>query len=142
MTLSDIVKGLETTTTSSQVSLSELCGCENSTSVESEKKYPPLQSTKIDAQFSVTKNSNPLDGVTMDDVVVSEKATNIISQNRKSQGMRLESIKRVCLTKIGVQSLRLFCTQVGLNCMRKKSKFEICNTIAESKISGSYVELH
>ena len=77
----------------------------------------------------------------MEDVVVSKEATNFTSQNRKSQGTRLVSINSISLKDITVGSLRKFCTRIGLKGTRKLPKMLIGNLIADSKISGSYIEL-
>ena len=84
---------------------------------------------------------NPLKNATMDDVIITKDACNIIANNRKSQGTRLQSINKVSILAIQLQHLRIFCTQVGIKGMRKKAKMDISNAIVEAKVSGSYVKL-
>ena len=118
----NMVLDLESSTNSSQVSLSEPCGNENSTSLQLDKEYSTLETTKTEAQSLIYSELNILDGATMEGVVVSKEATNFTSQNRKSQGTRLVSINSISLKDITVGSLRTFCTRTGLKGPRKLPK--------------------
>ena len=102
---------------------------------------PVAQSTTEEGKVATEDVNSPLQNVTMEEVVATNKATNIIANNRKSQGTRLKSINNVSVIKIGLKHLRIFCTQMGIKGMRKKAKLAICDAIAEAKVSGSYIQL-
>ena len=53
---------------------------------------------------------NPLEGSTMEDVIMTDTERNQISQNRKKTLSKLHSIKDILVAKIEVRDLKLFCT--------------------------------
>ena len=79
-----------------------------------------------------------LKNATMEDVVLSEKADNIIALNRKSQKTRLKEIKGIDITNIDLRAIRMFANQVGLKGQRKKMKADICSVIVDAVVSGEW----
>ena len=74
----------------------------------------------------------------MEDVVLSEKADNIIALNQKSQKTWLKEIKGIDITNIDLRAIWMFANQVGLKGQRKKMKADICSVIVNAVVSGEW----
>ena len=117
-------------------------------SQEDKENHPPSSPAAAEVDIVPEKPSepevlcvNPLVNATMDDVKLTEEATNMVAANRKSSMTRLHSIKNVLITQIETKSLRLFCGKIGISGVRSVGKLVIANKIVECKESGSWKEL-
>ena len=61
--------------------------------------------------------------------------------NRKSKLTMLHSIGDILIGKLGVRSIKLFCTKVGISGQRSKGNYNVCKAIVSSKIDPNFVEL-
>ena len=84
---------------------------------------------------------NPILGATLEDLEISDRATNVVANNRKSLLTRLKAIKGMPIVEIDVRTLCIFCTSNGLMGYRKKTKLVICDAIVETKESREYKRL-
>ena len=84
---------------------------------------------------------DPLSSFDMIDVVVTATENNALSTNRKSKLTMLHSIGNIPIGKVGVRSLKQFCTKVGIAGQRSKGKYEVCKAIVSSKSDPCFIEL-
>ena len=77
----------------------------------------------------------------MIDVIVTATENNALATNRKSKFTMLHSIGDLAIGKIGVRSLKQFCTKVGILGQRSKAKYEVCNAIVSAKNDPNFIEL-
>ena len=76
----------------------------------------------------------------MDDVIVTATEKNSLSINRKSKLTMLHSINDVLISNLGVRSLKVFCTSVGIYGQRNKGKYDVCSAIVKAKLDTNFVE--
>ena len=83
---------------------------------------------------------DPLGNATMEDVVLTETATNVVALNRKTHLTRLQKIQDLFVKDIEVRSLRLFCGRVGIPGVRSLAKLAIAEKIVVAKVTGCLVD--
>ena len=52
----------------------------------------------------------------------------------------LHSINDVLISNLGVRSLKVFCTSVGIYGQRNKGKYDVCSAIVKAKLDTNFVE--
>ena len=97
---------------------------------------PPQKSSPKEKQIICD-----LKDATMNDVVLTDKKDNVVAGNQKLQVTRLKMIRGYCVTNIDMQQLQMFSNKVGIKGMRNKSKFDVCNAIVNSIVTGRWKKM-
>lgn len=86
------------------------------------------------------EKEDPINDSHLEDVLLSATASNPLSTNRKNVLTKLHSIKDIPIGGIEVRSLKLFCTRVGIQGQRKKTKKDVCDAIVTAKSDPLFVQ--
>ena len=88
-----------------------------------------------------SEKTDPISKFDLDDVLLSSTPVNQLSTNRKKSLTKLHSIGNIPIANIGVRSLKLFCTRVGIVGARKMKKDGVVEVIVSTKSSPDFVQM-
>ena len=134
--LSSSTSPLSDTLASSSSSLSR------ATRVNSQNAPPVTNSDNSSEKLAAEVDTvDPLEGCSMEDVIVTDTEKNQIAQNRKKSLTKLHSINDILIAKIEVRDLKAFCTRMGIKGQGKKGKKVVCDAIAAAKVDPTFVQV-